>query len=148
MVIPNVSASFFTLVDMAAALYLIMYMLMFASAIVLRHKKPDVTRSYRVPAMTFVAGVGFVASLAAFLLGFVPPAGLSGIPTSIYPYVLAAVILVLGAPPLAFYALRKPSWNTHEAGDDTHAGNSAPKAWGKAGTAAAHKAARGSRPRH
>jgi amino acid transporter len=72
-VIPNVSASFFTLVDMAAALYLIMYMLMFASAIVLRHKRPDVARAYRVPTMTFVADVGFVASLAAFLLGFVPP---------------------------------------------------------------------------
>jgi amino acid transporter len=140
-VIPDVSASFFTLVDMAAALYLIMYVLMFASAIVLRQKKPDVARSYRVPAMTFVAGVGFVASLAAFPLGFVPPAGLSGIPTSIYPYVLAAVILILGAPPLIFYALRKPSWITHEAGDDTHAGSSAPKAGAKGGAAAATTAA-------
>jgi glutamate:GABA antiporter len=120
-VIPDVSASFFTLVDMAAALYLIMYMLMFASAIVLRRTKPDVPRSYRVPAMTLVAGIGFAASLAAFLLGFVPPSGLSGIPASIYPYVVGAVILALGAPPLVFYALRKPSWVTAEIGDDTHA---------------------------
>ena len=51
-IIPNVSAAFFTLVDMAAALYLIMYMLMFASAIILRRKAPHVVRSYRVPAMT------------------------------------------------------------------------------------------------
>jgi len=118
-VIPNVSASFFTLVDMAAALYLLMYMLMFASAIVLRRTKPDVARPYRVPAMTLVAGVGFCASLGAFLLGFVPPAGLTGIPSAAYPYVVGAVILVLGAPPLIFYALKKPSWITHQIGDDT-----------------------------
>ncbi len=39
---PNVSAAFVALIDMAAALYLIMYMLMFASAMVLRRKAPDV----------------------------------------------------------------------------------------------------------
>jgi amino acid transporter len=106
----NVSAAFFTLVDMAAALYLIMYMLMFASAILLRRNKPDVKRTYRVPAMTVVASIGFLASLAAFCLGFVPPSGLAGISTSTYPYVMGAVILILGTPPLIFYAVKKPSW--------------------------------------
>jgi glutamate:GABA antiporter len=110
--IPNVSAAFFTLVDMAAALYLLMYMLMFASAIVLRRTAPDVQRTYRVPAMRLVASIGFAASLAAFLLGFVPPSGLTGIPPSAYPYSMAAVIVVLGVPPLLFYARRKASWRT------------------------------------
>ncbi|WP_262848184.1 amino acid permease [Mumia quercus] len=113
-VIPNVSAAFFTLVDMAAALYLIMYMLMFASAIVLRRKAPNVKRDYRVPMMPLVAGVGFLASLAAFLLGFVPPSGLAGIPTSAYPWVMGGVIIVLGVPPLLFYAFRKPSWDQRD----------------------------------
>jgi putative glutamate/gamma-aminobutyrate antiporter len=115
----NVSAAFFTLVDMAAALYLIMYMLMFASAILLRRNKPDVHRSYRVPAMTTVAVIGFLASLAAFSLGFVPPSGLAGISTSSYPYVMAAVIIILGVPPLIFYAFKKPSWVTHKFEDQT-----------------------------
>lgn len=123
-VIPNVSAAFFTLVDMAAALYLIMYCLMFASVIVLRRKKPHVHRAYRVPLVNVVAGVGFVASLAALVLGFVPPSGLSGIPPKLYPFVMLAVIVVLGGPPLLFYALRKPSWETAPAGDDTHEGDS------------------------
>jgi amino acid transporter len=65
----NVSAACFTLVDMAAALYLIMYMFMFAPAILLRRNKLDVHRSYRVPAMTTVAVIGFLALLAAFSLG-------------------------------------------------------------------------------
>jgi glutamate:GABA antiporter len=111
-VIPNVSAAFFTLVDMAAALYLIMYCLMFAAAIRLRRTKPDVQRAYRVPAMNLVAGVGFVASLSAFALGFVPPSGLAGIPSGAYPFVMVAVIILLGGPPLLIYAMRKPSWNT------------------------------------
>ncbi len=54
---------------------------------------------------------------------------------------LAAVILVLGAPPLILYALRRRSWFTREAGDDTHAGSSAPNAGAKRGAAAAPAAA-------
>jgi glutamate:GABA antiporter len=110
-VVPNVGSAFFTLVDMAAALYLIMYMLMFAAAIRLRSKAPSVVRSYRVPAMPVIAGVGFLASLSAFLLGFVPPSGLSGIPTAAYPL----VIIVLGGPALLFYQFRKPGWDTRSA---------------------------------
>ncbi|MFJ1804216.1 amino acid permease [Streptomyces sp. NPDC088180] len=124
-VIPNVSTAFFTLVDMAAALYLIMYMLVFASAVKLRRTQPGVHRAYRVPAMKTVAGVGFAASAAGFLLGFWPPQGLSGIPPHAYPLVMAAVILVLGVPPLLFYRLRKPRWDqrgTGELSQDTKAG--------------------------
>ncbi|WP_235511263.1 hypothetical protein [Agromyces sp. Root81] len=39
--------TFILLVDMAAALYLIMYMMMFAAAMRLRTKQPHVVRSYR-----------------------------------------------------------------------------------------------------
>jgi glutamate:GABA antiporter len=110
-VIPDVSAAFFTLVDMAAALYLIMYMLMFASALRLRRTRPGVRRAYRVPALPLVAGVGFTASAAAFLLGFVPPSGLSGVPPGAYPYVMGGVILALGVPPLLLYRFRRPGWD-------------------------------------
>lgn len=113
-VIPNVSAAFFTLVDMAAALYLIMYMLMFVSALRLRRTKPDVVRTYRVRGLPWVAGVGFAASAAAFVLGFIPPKGLSGIPPNLYPVVMVAVIVILGLPPLLFYQLRKPGWDRRD----------------------------------
>ncbi|WP_431790184.1 amino acid permease [Microbacterium paraoxydans] len=114
-IVPNVSAAFVALIDMAAALYLIMYMLMFASAMVLRRKAPDVHRAYRVKALPFVAGVGFVACLAAFLLAFIPPDGFTAFPAAAYPWIVGAVIVVLGAPPLLFYALRKPSWDRRPA---------------------------------
>ncbi|MEW1992435.1 amino acid permease [Microbacterium sp. NPDC078849] len=114
-IVPNVSAAFVALIDMAAALYLIMYMLMFASAMVLRRKAPDVPRAYRVKALPFVAGVGFFACLAAFLLAFIPPDGFTAFPAAAYPWIVGVVIVVLGAPPLLFYALRKPSWDRRPA---------------------------------
>ena len=114
-IVPNVSAAFVALIDMAAALYLIMYMLMFASAIVLRRKEPNVHRAYRVTALPFVAGVGFVACLAAFLLAFIPPDGFTAFPPALYPWIVGVVIVVLGAPPLLFYALRRPGWDRRPA---------------------------------
>ncbi|MCS5720626.1 amino acid permease [Herbiconiux sp. CPCC 203407] len=117
-IVPNVSAAFVALVDMAAALYLIMYMLMFAAAIVLRRKRPDVKRTYRVPALSIVAGVGFVACLAAFVLAFVPPQGFTAFDPSAYPWIVALVIAVLGSPALIFYAFRRPGWDRTQ-GKDT-----------------------------
>lgn len=129
-IVPNVSAAFVALIDMAAALYLIMYMMMFASAMVLRRTQASVKRAYRVPAINLVAGIGFLASLAAFVFAFIPPEGFTAFPPALYPWIVAAVIVVLGAPPLIFYAVRKPAWDmrteeqrnahgTHE--EDEHA---------------------------
>jgi amino acid transporter len=109
--IPNVSNAFIALVDMAAALYLLMYLLMFASALILRRSRPDATRGYRVPAMGLVSGVGFVACLAAFAMAFIPPAGHSAVAPGAYPWLVALVVVVLGVPPLLFYWLRRPGWD-------------------------------------
>ncbi|WP_199176350.1 amino acid permease [Actinomyces qiguomingii] len=119
-VIPNGNTAFVTLIDMAAALYLIMYMMLFAAAIRLRTTRPQVRRTYRTPAMGFVAGVGFVACAVAFVLSFVRPSGFTGLSTAGYALVVALVIVVLGVPPLVFYALRRPAWQLepdHAVGD-------------------------------
>ncbi|MFB8893146.1 MULTISPECIES: amino acid permease [Microbacterium] len=116
-VVPNVSAAFVALIDMAAALYLIMYMMMFAAALVLRRTQPGVKRTYRVPAMGLVAGVGLLASLAAFVFSFIPPSGFTAFSPALYPWIVGLVIIVLGAPPLIFYAVRKPSWDMRTAED-------------------------------
>ncbi|WP_323987677.1 amino acid permease [Microbacterium plantarum] len=116
-VVPNVSAAFVALIDMAAALYLIMYMMMFAAALVLRRTQPGVKRTYRVPAMGLVAGVGLLASLAAFVFSFIPPSGFTAFSPALYPWIVGLVIIVLGAPPLIFYAVRKPLWDMRTAED-------------------------------
>ncbi len=121
-VLPNVSGAFVALVDMAAALYLIMYLLMFAAAIRLRRTKPDVKRTYRVPAMNLVAGVGFIGCLAAFVMAFIPPSGFDTFPAATYPWIVGLVIVVLGGPPLLFYALRRPEWDRRSAADKAKSG--------------------------
>jgi len=109
--VPNGNTAFIALVDMAAALYLIMYMLMFASAIRLRRTRPDVVRTYRTPAMKLVAGVGFAFSAIAFVLAFIRPSGFTGLSETAYPIVVGLVVIVLGGPPLLFYARRRPEWD-------------------------------------
>ncbi|MDR2347118.1 MAG: APC family permease, partial [Bifidobacteriaceae bacterium] len=120
--VPNVSSAFIALVDMAAALYILMYLLMFAAAVILRRKAPNVDRGYRVPAIKLVAGVGFAAGLLALVMAFIPPAGHAAVGPLPYTWTVALVVLVLGAPPLVFYALRRPSWNqTGQAGAKSQA---------------------------
>jgi putative glutamate/gamma-aminobutyrate antiporter len=109
--IPDVSNAFIALVDMAAALYLLMYLLMFAAAWRLRRLRPDASRGYRVPALGLVCGVGFVACLAAFIMAFIPPAGHSAVAPGAYPWLVALVVVVLGIPPLLFYRFRRPGWD-------------------------------------
>jgi putative glutamate/gamma-aminobutyrate antiporter len=109
--VPDVSNAFIALVDMATALYLIMYVLMFASALILRRTQPNAARGYRVPAMNLVAGVGLAACLVALVMSFIPPTGHSAVAPAAYPWLVALVVVVLGAPPLLFYQFRRPRWD-------------------------------------
>jgi putative glutamate/gamma-aminobutyrate antiporter len=108
---PNVSDVFLALIGMSAALYVIMYLMMFAAAVVLRKKKPDIPRGYKVPALRLVSAIGFISCALALIMSFIPPDGESAIPPSIYPLIVALVVVLLGVPPLIFYALKKPSWD-------------------------------------
>lgn len=110
-VVPDGQTAFVTLVDMAAALYLVMYVLMFAAAIRLRRTQPDDLRTYRTPAMRLVAGIGLVACVAAFVMAFIRPEGFTGLSGVGYALVVGVVVIVLGVPPLIFVAVRKPSWD-------------------------------------
>jgi amino acid transporter len=118
-VVPGVSDVFLALVGMAAALYVIMYLIMFAAALALRKKEPDIPRGYKVPALGFVAGVGFFACALALIMSFVPAGGENAIPPIIYPLIVAFVVVLLGVPPLIFYALRKSGWDTRSKEEKT-----------------------------
>ena len=71
--IPNVSSAYWIFSVITTQVYLIVYLLMFVAAVRLRRTQPDHPRGYRAPMLTLLCGVGFVASLAALLIGFVPP---------------------------------------------------------------------------
>jgi amino acid transporter len=95
--------------------YLIMYLLMFVAAVRLRRNKPDHPRGYKAPLLGVLCVVGFVASLAALLIGFIPSSQFGGGSTVLYVAIIAVGALGLGlVVPWLFYTLRKPSWKLPE----------------------------------
>ena len=91
-------------------LYLVMYMLMFASAIYLRHSQPDTKRPYRAPALFFWATLGFLGFFSGFCIKFYSArANPTGSPTSYVLYLLVLVALFLLIP-ILIYAFRKSDW--------------------------------------
>jgi amino acid transporter len=113
--IPDVSSAYWIFSVITTQVYLIMYLLMFIAAVRLRRNDPDHPRGYRAPMLTGLCGVGFTASLAALLVGFIPPSQFGSGNTTTYVVIVAAGALGLGlVVPILFYKLRKPSWKQPE----------------------------------
>lgn len=111
---PNLSASYWILTALSAQIYLVMYLLMFASAIKLRYSHPAVPRAYKIPhkhkGMWFVASLGMVASTIAIILGFLPPSQLVVGNITFYELFLALGLGLMILLPLWMHSHRKPSW--------------------------------------
>jgi glutamate:GABA antiporter len=121
--IPDVSSVYWIFSVMTTQVYLIMYVLMFIAAVMLRRKQPDHPRGYRAPILTTQCVVGGLASVLAFLIGFVPPSQFSSSNPLLYALLILAGIVVLGVlPPFLLYRLRKPSWKAPDSGAPAPAG--------------------------
>ncbi len=113
--IPDVSSAYWIFSVITTQVYLIMYLLMFVAAVRLRRKAPDHPRGYRAPMLVGLCGVGFAASLAALLVGFVPPSQFGGGNPWTYFLIVGGGAIGLGiVVPVLFYRLRKPSWKQPE----------------------------------
>lgn len=109
--VPSVSRAYWIFAAMATQVYLIMYVLMFISAIRLRRSQPARTRGYKAPALGALCLVGSFSSLAAFVVGFVPPSQFGHSNPVEYVVLIGAGILAIGIlPPLLLHRFRKPSW--------------------------------------
>ena len=64
--IPTVSSAYWIFTALATQVYLIMYVLMFVSAVRLRRAQPDHARGYRAPALSLLCTVGGLSSVTAF----------------------------------------------------------------------------------
>jgi amino acid transporter len=109
--IPDVSSTYWIFSVITTQVYLIMYLLLFVAAVRLRRNAPDHPRGYRAPMLVGLCGVGFAASLAALLVGFVPPSQFGPGNAGLYFLIVAGGALGLGLlVPFLFYRFRKPSW--------------------------------------
>lgn len=112
---PTVSGAFWIMSALAAQLYLVMYLLMFAAAIKLRYSQPDVERPYRIPGgkigIWVVSGIAFLTSLFVIFFGFIPtPTVRAGGTGSIISYVAFLVIGVFafaGTPLMLYHRAEK-----------------------------------------
>jgi putative glutamate/gamma-aminobutyrate antiporter len=113
--IPSVSSAYWILSVMTTQVYLIVYLLMFVAAVRLRRNQPGVKRGYRAPMLSVLCIVGFLASAAAILIGFVPPSQFENGSDGAYVLLILAGTVLLGLlPPYLFLRLRKPSWKSAE----------------------------------
>lgn len=111
---PSINSSFWILSVLSAQSYLIMYIIMFISAIRLRYTKPHVYRAYRVPFKTpgiWVLGIiGILSSLFAILIGFFPPAQIEVGSYLFYESFLIIGLILMCGFPLLTYQFKKTSW--------------------------------------
>ncbi|MET9000273.1 APC family permease [Amycolatopsis sp. NPDC004169] len=113
--IPDVSSAYWIFSVITTQVYLIMYLLMFVAAVRLRRTFPGHARGFRTPLLRSLCGVGFCASLAALLVGFVPPSQFGSGSPWVYLAIVAGGALGLGlVVPFLFHRLRKPSWRQPE----------------------------------
>jgi len=109
--IPSVSHAYWIFAAMATQVYLIMYVLMFVAAMRLRRAQPDHPRGYKAPALGLLCLAGGVSSVAALVIGFIPPAQFGHANPFTYAALILAGIVAIGiAPPLLLDRLRKPGW--------------------------------------
>jgi putative glutamate/gamma-aminobutyrate antiporter len=111
---PSVNSSYWILVALSSILYMVMYILMFISALRLQYTHPHVERSYRVPGgpkgLWTVSLLGIFGSAFGCIIGFFPPSQLdTGSLIRFETFLLGGAFLFLGLPFL-IYGCRKASW--------------------------------------
>jgi glutamate:GABA antiporter len=116
--IPNVSQSYWIFSVITTQTYLIMYVLLFAAAFMLRRKQPNHPRGYKAPWLPVLCVVGCLSSALAFLIGFVPPSQFSSGGAQYFLIVGGGVLIVGILAPIALLVFRRPSWKTAEVTTD------------------------------
>ena len=116
LIMPNVNSSFWMMTAMVSQLYLLMYLLLFISAIILRYNRPDVPRAFTVPGkkwgMWFVSGIGIVSSIFCIVFGFFPPTQIDTGDVLQYELIQVIGIVTFCLAPFVILWFKKPSWNS------------------------------------
>ncbi|WP_067720967.1 APC family permease [Nocardia yamanashiensis] len=111
--IPDVSSAYWILSVITTQVYLIMYVLMFIAAIRLRRNDPGHPRGYRAPALVALCGLGTASSVAAFLIGFVPPSQYGSGNAFSYVLLIGLGMGIVGLLiPYLFLRFRRPGWKS------------------------------------
>jgi amino acid transporter len=105
--LPSISSAFWIATAIVAQLYLIMYIIVFSAAIVLRYKDSRRLRPFKIPfgnlGMWVIAGTGIFASTFAVIVGFFPPSQIDGFSVTTYTSSMVFGIVFLCILPFFIY---------------------------------------------
>ena len=114
LLMPDINSSFWLLLVLASQLYLVLYTLMFISALVLRYKRPNVLRSYKIPGGLFgmwaISMIGIITACSTIVIGFFPPDQLDTGNIVFYELFLIIGMIVFIAAPFLILKFKKASW--------------------------------------
>ena len=111
---PNLSSAYWILTALSTQLYLIMYIIMFISAIKLRYSHPKVPRAYKIPhphkGIWLVSIFGIIGCLFGFFLVFLPPSQINVGSIFVYETFLISGLIIMSGIPLLIQSFKKPTW--------------------------------------
>lgn len=113
LLMPSVNGSYWLLTDLSTELYLIMYVLMFFAALVIKKKYQHVPPKFQVPGKTYgyntLCVFGILGCAISLYVGFLPPSNINvGSPVH-YVITFAISMLAMTLPVLGLYAYKKAS---------------------------------------
>ncbi|KTC66476.1 Amino acid transporter (plasmid) [Legionella adelaidensis] len=101
---PSVNGSYWLLTALAAQLYMLMYLLMFAAAVWLRIKAPHHPRAFKIPGgllgLVVVAGIGVIGASTTLAVSFIPPEHINVGSQTQYEIMLIGGLILMCLPPL------------------------------------------------
>ncbi|MEJ2894537.1 amino acid permease [Bordetella avium] len=115
---PSVQAAYHIFSQLTVILYLIMCLLGLASAIRLRYRQLGREQPHPIPdgstGIWVLAGLGFLGSLLAFVLSFIPQDQITVGSPEAYVSILVALALFFLACPFLIYAFKQDDWCTQD----------------------------------
>lgn len=110
LLMPSVNGSYWLLTDLSTQLYMLMYVLMFIAALVLKYKYPHKFSAFTIPGKntgTWVTGIlGLIGCAITLVVGFFPPDGINVGGTLHYEITFSIGIIVMVLPVLLFYGYK------------------------------------------
>lgn len=111
LLMPSVNGSYWLLTALAAQLYMLMYILLFAAGIRLRYADLPSEKGFKIPGgnwgMWIVAGAGIIGAITTLLIGFIPPTNISIGSNFHYEMLLIGGLILMSLPPFIFHHHRK-----------------------------------------
>lgn len=111
LLMPSVNGSYWLLTALAAQLYMLMYILLFAAGIRLRYSKTPTNDGFKIPGgnwgMWIVAGAGLIGAVTTLVIGFIPPSNIKIGGELHYEELLITGLIIMSLPPFVLYLIKK-----------------------------------------